>query len=192
MNIYLLLAHPDKQSFNSRLADAYEQQALSKGHEVRRQNLGDLHFQPVLHKGYKEIQAWEPDLEQAWQNISWCQEWVIIYPVWWGSVPALLKGFLDRVLLPGLAFHYHEKDPFWDKLLKGRSARLIATSDAPASWLWWQYRNSDLHMLKDAVLKFCGFSPVRVLRIDRVKYRSEEQRIQKIDRVIYRSLNIGS
>lgn len=184
MTIYILLGHPDKQSFNGRLADAYEQEARRKGHEVRRQNLGDMHFHPILHKGYKELQAWEPDLEQAWQNIVWCRQWVIIYPVWWGSVPALLKGFLDRILLPGLAFHYHSKDPLWDKLLKGRSARLITTCDAPALWLWWQYRDSDLLAMKEAVLKFCGFSPVRSIRIGRMKYLTEEQQAKRIGNVI--------
>lgn len=183
MNVYILLAHPDKDSFNGRLADACEQEARRKGHVVRRQNLGDLQFDPILHKGYGEGQAWEPDLQLAWQNIWWSQQWIIIYPVWWGSVPALLKGFLDRVLLPGKAFHYHDKDPFWDKLLKGRSARLITTCDAPALWLWWQYRNSDLHTMKDAVLKFCGFSPVRSMRIGRMKYLTEAQRIKMLAQV---------
>lgn len=186
MNIYILLAHPDPHSFNGQLADAYERQGRQNGHVVRRQNLGDLNFDPVLHKGYKEIQAWEPDLEEAWQNIVWCQEWIIIYPVWWGSVPALFKGFLDRVLLPGRAFRYHDKGPFWDKLLKGRSAHVIATSDAPALWLWWQYRNSDLNTIRKAILQFCGFTPVRCTRIGKMKYLTGEQKKKKIEKVTRR------
>lgn len=184
MNIYVLLAHPDKDSFNGKLADAYERQAILKGHQVRRHNLGELKFDPILWKGYKTLQEAEADITEAQQNILWCNQWVIIYPVWWGSVPALFKGYLDRVLLPGFAFKYHEKDPLWDRLLKGRKTEVIATSDAPALWLWLKYRNSDKHALVQAVLKFCGFSPVRFTRLARMKYRNEQQRAYAIRRLI--------
>lgn len=62
LRIYILLAHPDSDSFNGRLANAYEKKAKEKGHDVRRQNLGALHFDPILWKGYKVIQELEPDL----------------------------------------------------------------------------------------------------------------------------------
>lgn len=135
MNIYLLLAHPNKSSFNGKLADVYEGAMLAVGHHVRRQNPGEMHFDPILWRGYSDIQQLEPDLRKAQENILWCNKWVIIYPVWWGSVPALFKGFLDRTLLPGFAFKYHQKDPFWDKYLSGKSAHIITTSDALAIWL---------------------------------------------------------
>lgn len=184
MKIYLLLAHPDKDTFNGQLADAYEAAARRNGHEVRRQNLGELHFDPILWKGYKQIQELEPDLRQAQDNISWCQHWVIVYPVWWGSVPALLKGFFDRVLCSGFAYQYHLRGPFWDKLLKGRSAHLITTSDAPALWLWWQYHNSDVNTVRRATLNFCGIAPVAVTRIGRVKNLVKKQRLRQIAQLV--------
>lgn len=98
MKIYLLLAHPDKNSFNGALTDAYETAALAKGHTVRCQNLGDMNFDPILWKGYHTVQELEPDLKEAQNNILWCEHWVIIYPIWWGSLPALFKGFIDRTL----------------------------------------------------------------------------------------------
>ncbi len=58
MKIYILLAHPDKDSFNGRLADAYENAAKNKGHEVRRQNLGEMKFDPILWKGIKLFRNW--------------------------------------------------------------------------------------------------------------------------------------
>lgn len=85
------------------LADAYEETARQKGHEVRRQNLGDLRFDPILWHGYQKVQELEPDLLAAQASITWCDHWVIIYPIWWGSVPALLKGFFDRALYSGFA-----------------------------------------------------------------------------------------
>lgn len=180
MRIYVLLAHPDKDSLNGQLADAYCEGARANGHEVRLQRLGDMHFDPILWKGHKVVQALEPDLVQAQQSIIWCQHWVILYPIWWGSVPALFKGFLDRTLYEGFAYQYHTEDPWWDKLLKGRSAHIITTCDAPSIWIWWQYRNSDLNTVKRAVLGFCGISPVKVTRLDRVRYADAAKREQWI------------
>lgn len=183
MNIYILLAHPDKDSFNGRIADAYEKAMLAAGHEVRRQNIGEMQFDPILWKGYGKIQELEPELRLAQEHILWCHKWVIIYPVWWGSVPALFKGFLDRALLPGFAFKYHEKDPFWDGYLGKRSAHVITTSDAPSIWLWWQYSNSDIKAIRKATLEFCGIKPVKVTRIGRMKYLDEQQRNAVIARI---------
>lgn len=186
MNVYILLAHPDKTSFNRQLADAAEKALLQKGHQVRRQNIGDMQFDPVLWKGYDAIQELEPDLKQAQENIVWCNKWIIIYPVWWGSVPALFKGFIDRVLLPGFAFRYREKGPFWDKYLAGKSAHVITTSDAPGIWLWWQYGNSDVKAIKKATLEFCGIKPVKVTRIGSMRYLSEKQRTIILEKIIRR------
>ena len=181
MNVYILLAHPNKQSFNGKLADEYEKSAKLAGNDVRRQNLGDLDFDPIL---WKSVQELEPDLKTAQDNILWCNHWVIIYPVWWGSVPALLKGFIDRTMQPGFAYRHHERGPFWDKLLKGRSAHLFATSDAPWWWLWLNYRNSDFNTMKRATLLYCGIKPVTHTRIDRVRFMNEVVRNQKIKEVV--------
>lgn len=183
MRIYVLVGHPDSTSFNHALADAYCAAALARGHEVRRQDLGAMAFDPILHHGYHTIQPLEPDLEAAQTNVTWCEHWVIFYPVWWGNVPALLKGFLDRTLYSDFAYRYHDNDPFWDKLLKGRSAHVITTSDAPAIWLWWQYRSSDIDAVRRATLEFCGFSPVRVTRIGSMRRMPPDARQRWIDRV---------
>ncbi|MCU0391861.1 MAG: NAD(P)H-dependent oxidoreductase [Thermoflexibacter sp.] len=184
MKIYLLLAHPDSDSFNGKIAQAYYESALSKGHEVRFQKLGEMKFDPILWKGYKVIQELEPDLKQAQEHILWCEKWVIVYPIWWGSLPALLKGFLDRTLYSGFAYKYHQNDPLWDKLLKGRSAELITTCDAPRWWIWWQYRDSDLNAIKRATLEFCGFSPVKTRRISRVRYLNQSEKEKIIEKIV--------
>lgn len=176
MKIYVLLGHPDKESFNGQLFDRYVATAKKRGHEVRGQQLGAMHFDPVLWKGYGEKQELEPDLKTAQEHILWCDKWVLIYPMWWGSVPAILKGFFDRVLTPGFAFKYHEKDPFWDKLLKGRSYELINTCDAPKLWVWFQYRNGDFYTIKKATLEFCGLKKAKVWRLDKMKYKNEQDR----------------
>lgn len=170
MKIYILLAHPDAQTFCGSLADAYQKGAQDAGHEVRRHNIGDLKFDPVLWKGFKTVQELEPDLQQFQENLLWCQKWVIIYPIWWGSMPAILKGLVDRALLPGFAFKSHQNDPFWDRLLTGRQGHIITTSDAPNWFIALKYRNSDLHTMKEATLEYCGIRPVRSTRIGRARY----------------------
>ena len=104
MKVYVILAHPDKDSFNGHLADAYCAGACAKGHEVRMQRLGEMRLDPMLWKGLKVIQQLEPDLLEAQQNITWCNRWVIVFPMWWGSLPALFKGFPTRTLHPGFAY----------------------------------------------------------------------------------------
>jgi NAD(P)H dehydrogenase (quinone) len=183
MRTYLLLAHPDRRSFNGAIADAYEEAALGAGHEVRRQNLGELDFDPILHHGYHVVQELEPDLLTAQRNITWCERWVLIYPIWWGSVPGLLKGFFDRALYSGFAYRYHKTDPMWDQLLKGRSAHIFTTSDAPNLWTLLAYRNSDLGTVKHATFGFCGIKPVKVTRFDRMKDIVAHEREQYLQRV---------
>jgi len=184
MKIYILLGHPDPESFNGQIAEAYKAAAEKKGHEVRMQKLGEMRFDPILWKGYKVVQELEADLKQAQENILWCDKWVVIYPIWWGAVPALLKGFMDRTLYSGFAYKYHRDGLLWDKLLTGRSGEIITTCDAPRWWIWWKYRNSDLNSVKRATMEFCGISPIKVNRISRVRLLSPEQRQQTIDKII--------
>src|SRR6478609_2641493 len=125
--ITLLLGHPDTSgTICGELALLYESAAKKAGHEVRRFNLGELRFDPILHKGYKVIQNLEPDLTALQDSIRWADHFVIIYPTWWCSMPALLKGLFDRIWLPAFAFNMRKhKDGTlalgWRKRLKGKT-----------------------------------------------------------------------
>lgn len=123
--IFVLLGHSDTDTFSGTVADTYEKAAKSTGHSVRRLNLGELDFDPILHKGYKEIQELEPDLLRVQENINWADHFVVIYPNWWCTMPALLKGMFDRVWLPGFAFNFDKKTGVLIKRLKGKTARVI-------------------------------------------------------------------
>lgn len=128
MRIYLLMGNPDAETLSGHLADVYEHAAREAGHEVRRANIGDLSFDPILHQGYKVIQELEPDLTKVQEDMRWAEHFVLVYPLWWSATPALLKGLIDRIFLPGFAFRFRKDDLGWDKLLAGRTARVIVLS----------------------------------------------------------------
>ncbi|MEN0110125.1 MAG: NAD(P)H-dependent oxidoreductase [Planctomycetota bacterium] len=161
MRITLLDGHPRAESLVAALADAYARGAESAGHDVRRLAPRDMDFEPVG-RGYKEGDPIEPDLVAAQEAITWCEHVVVVHPVWWGSMPAELKGFFDRSFLPGWAFKFHEGKMWWDRLLAGRSARVIQTAATPNWAMRFAYRNCAARALKDSTLAFSGFKPVRL------------------------------
>lgn len=174
--ILVILGHPASESFCGALADSYVKGAEAAGNEVRLISLGNLSFDPVLHNGYATIQKLEPDLVAVQAAITWAQHIVFIYPIWWGAMPALLKGFIDRVFLPGFAFKYREGSQFWDRLLSGRSAHLLVTMDTPAWYFRWVYRMPGHNQMKRTILEFSGVKPVAVSSFGPIKGSSQQKR----------------
>ncbi|MBD3612673.1 MAG: NAD(P)H-dependent oxidoreductase [Hydrogenovibrio crunogenus] len=167
--ILVILGHPDTESFCGALAKAYLEGAEASAADVRLLNLADLNFDPILWKGYHEIQELEPDLIKAQELIRWSNHMVFIYPNWWGTMPALMKGFFDRAFLPGFAFKYRANSLFWDKLLTGRTAHLIVTMDTPPWYYRWIYHKPGHNEMKRAILGFCGIKVTQITNIATVK-----------------------
>lgn len=179
-SVLILLGHPDRDSLCGALAQCYATAAENAGHRVRLIALGDLEFDPVLRHGYRQIQPLEADLQDAADAIEACDHLVLVYPIWWGAMPALLKGFFDRVLLPGYAFRYRRDSVWWDRLLAGRSARVITTLDTPPWYYRWIYRDPGISQIRATILQFCGIRPVRVSRLGAVRSSSPEQRNRRL------------
>lgn len=180
-NVALILGHPDPGSFSSAIARAYAEGARARGATVREINLAGIGFDPVLWHGYNEVQELEPGLVEAQQTIQWADLLVIAYPTWWGAAPALLKGFIDRVFLPGFAFRYRENSKFWDKLLAGRSARLLVTMDTPGWYYRWVVGQPGHRMMGRSILGFSGVKPVRISRFGAVRGSSADTRRRWLD-----------
>lgn len=174
--ILLVLGHPRPDSLCGALADQYREGAEGAGHTVRMMKLADLQFDPVLHGGYQGSQPLEPDLEAAREAITWAEHLVFVYPIWWGAMPALMKGFIDRVFLPGFAFKYRQGSPFWDRLLAGRSAELLVTMDAPPWYFRLVNRMPGHNQMRRTILEFCGIKPVTIHSFGSVKGSSAAQR----------------
>ena len=175
-SILILLAHPLPDSLCAALARTYADNARRAGHQVTLLELASLQFDPLLRHAYRQPQPLEPDPERAAQALQACDHLVLVYPTWWGAMPALLKGFLDRLLLPGFAFRYRRDSLWWDRLLAGRSARVITTMDTPPWYYRWFYRDPGIAQLRRTVLQFCGIAPVRVTRLGPVRSSSPARR----------------
>lgn len=160
--IALIQGHPDAQGghLGHALADAYAAAALAAGHEVRRIEIARLEF-PLL----RTAREWNedpvpPGLRAAQADIGWADHLVLVFPLWLGTMPALVKAFLEQVLRPGFAFSYREKG-FARRGLAGKSARLVVTMGMPAFWYRWFFRAHGVRGLARNVFGFCGISPVR-------------------------------
>ena len=103
--------------------------------------------------------------------------------MWWGSVPALLKGFLDRVLLPGYAFQKREGSVWWDKYFGGRTARLICTMDQPTWFYRLRYGRASTRAMREVTLKFIGVGRVSVTSIGPLRESSPAQREEWLAKV---------
>ncbi|WP_374950761.1 NAD(P)H-dependent oxidoreductase [Mucilaginibacter sp.] len=174
--ILIINGHPDKNSFNFALAEAYYRGANKTGIEVSLIHIADLTFNPNLQFGYRQRMELEPDLLSSLEKIKAADHLVWIHPVWWGGMPAMMKGFIDRLFLPGITFKYRENSVWWDKLLKGKTARIITTLDQPSWYYFLFFGRPSVNQLKKSVLQFCGVNPVKVTYIGIIKKSNEKQR----------------
>lgn len=174
--ILMILGTPKTSSLCHALGEAYAHGARNEGHVVRQLKLGELSFDPVLRDGYDQSQTLEPDLLEAQRQIHWAEHLVFVYPVWWGGFPALLKGFFDRVFLPGFAFKYRARSQLWDKLLSGRTADLLVTLDTPPWYFRWVYGAPAHRQMTRTILGFSGIKTRRLSEFAPVRPSSEEQR----------------
>ena len=168
-NILIINGHPNKKSYCHALAEAYATGASSAGNPVVLLHLSELRFNFNLADGYSKKSETETDLLMAQEKIKWAQHIVVVHPVWWGSVPAILKGFFDKTLLPGFAFKYRDKGPLWDKLLSGRTAHIIYTTDTPVWFYRYFYKAPSLNQVKDRTLGFCGIKTIKVAGIGPIR-----------------------
>lgn len=154
--ILVIDAHPVEGSFCSFLASRFAEGARQAGHCVRLTRLRDLQFDYNARR-----QTLEADLLASQEDLRWCLHLVIVYPNWWGTYPALLKAFFDRILLPGFAFEAGQTGG-WRGLLSGRSAQIITTMDTPL-WVYrWILGAPGVRAVQRATLGFCGFKRIRV------------------------------
>lgn len=181
--ILIINGHPDKESFNYGLSDAYKKGVEKSGAELKEIRIRELRFNTNLQFGYRKRTELEPDLLEAQEKLKWADHIVWVYPVWWGSVPAIMKGFLDRVLLPGFAFKKRDGSVWWDKYFKGKTSRLICTMDQP-TWYYRLINKSPSHnAMKKLTMNFIGVKSVKITSIGPVRLSKEEWRKKWLNKI---------
>jgi NAD(P)H dehydrogenase (quinone) len=163
--VFILNGHPGPSSITRQATHRYAAAARAAGHEVRISQLRELTFDVDRGvAGYENAKPLEPILEEALADLEWCSHFVLAFPLWWGGFPAKLKGWIDRVLVPGRAFTTEKTTALGlpAPLLTARTARVIITSDTPRSFMWLAYGDAIIRQLKGQVLGFVGFKPVKI------------------------------
>ncbi len=177
--VLVILGHPRPDSLSHALGKAYAEGVRGNA-EVRILDVSQLEFAlsyPTRTAYDNKVEDHlEPDLQKAQADIRWADHLVFAYPQWWGGVPALLKGFIERVFLPGFAFKYRKDSPYQDQLLKGKTARLLVTMDAPSWWNRFVYRSAVHNAMLHPTLHFCGVKPVRISEFNVVRKSTPELR----------------
>jgi len=171
--IFIWVGHPRETSLSHGLADAYQRGAESQGAEIRRMNIHDMDFDPDLTHGYAQRKEHEPCLVEFIENIKWADHMAWFHPLWWGGMPAKMQGAIDRAFLPGIAFAYHDNDPWWDKLLEGRTADVVVNADTPGFFLKFMYGNAHKHRITKQILGFTGVKVTNYSYFAQAKTASE-------------------
>jgi putative NADPH-quinone reductase len=160
--IAVIQGHPDPEAHHllHALANSYAEGASSAGHEVRRLEVAKFEFLLLRTQSEFETGGLPPGLVQAGEDLRWAQHWVFLFPLWHGTMPALLKGFLEHIFRPGFAMEY-KKNGFPKRLLAGRSARIVVTMGMPVLLYRWYFGAYGLRSFERSMLSFAGIRPIR-------------------------------
>lgn len=176
--ILLIQGHPDTSTPHlcHALAEAYASGARAAGHDVRVLDVASLDFPLLRSKADWDHQPVPPALANAQADIQWAEHLVLVFPLWLGGMPALLKGFLEQVARPGFAISPFREGDLPKKLLSGRSARVVVTMGMPALVYRWYFRAHSLKALERNILGFVGIAPIRETLVGSVEGLSDAQR----------------
>lgn len=169
--IAIIQGHPDPQGghYCHALAEAYHKGAQAAGHAVQFIQITGLDF-PVLRSAREWEQGECPaDIRASQEIITRADHLVILFPLWLGGMPALLKAFFEQLFRPGFAADAGESGEMWKKRLTGKSARIVVTMGMPAFAYRWIYRAHGVKSLKRNILAFSGIKPVHTSLIGMIE-----------------------
>ena len=194
MNILVINGHPDKKSFSASIFNEIIENLNKEKHKIETLNLAEMKFDPVLRFGYRERMKEDAEIIRSQELIQWADHLIFIYPIWWSSMPSLMKGWIDRVFTPGITYSSNQKGIFvlnfitgrqFKKLLKNKTADIITTSQGPG---WWYKIFSGIisvpdsygiAVLKSAVLNHCGIKTKKVINLGNMNRDSNTLNIRK-------------
>lgn len=180
----VIYAHPDPQSFNHAIYEQVVRGLKDKGQSYDVINLYKEGFDPVLvHNREKKRSEMKNDPELATYRrlVKEADHLIFIYPIWWFGMPAILKGFIDRVFASGFAYTFNKNIP--TGLLKGKSATVIYTLDSPGFYERLVRHHLEWQSVKGPILHFCGIRPVRRFVFSGVRTSSEQKRKKWLEKI---------
>ncbi|WP_312897032.1 NAD(P)H-dependent oxidoreductase [Microvirga soli] len=172
---------PGGRHFCHALAEAYAEGAFAGGHQVRVISVADLDFPLLRSKADWEESPPPAVIAEAQRTLAWAEHLVIIYPLWLGGMPALLKGFLEQVLRPAFMTGGAGAGSSWKSALKGRSSRIVITMGMPAFAYRWYFGAHSLRSLKRSILSLVGIGPNRHTLIGMIEGMSDRKRAAWIE-----------
>jgi putative NADPH-quinone reductase len=182
--IFILDGHPDgaRERFVHQLAEAYEEGAVSAGHQVIRKRLADLDV-PLL-RSKDDYQGDPPEhLRECLDAVDWAQHVTIVHPLWLGSMPAALKGLFEQLVRPGFAFSTNHLGRWPVRFWEGKTARIVVTMGMSKPAYWWFYGVGGSRSPQRVVLSTSGFRRVRTTLIGRAETMSPEERKKWVEKV---------
>ncbi len=176
--IVIIQGHPasGRRHFCHALADAYAQGAAEGGHEVRVVSVADLDFPLLRSKVDWEGAAPPTAIAEAQQALAWAEHLVIIYPLWLGGMPALLKGFMEQAFRPAFMTGGGGPKASWKTALRGRSSRIVITMGMPGFAYRWYFGAHSLKSLKRSILSLVGISPNRHTLVGMIEGMNDAKR----------------
>ena len=120
MNILVINGHPDKKSFSAAIFNKVIDNLDNEKHEIETLDLAEMKFDPVLRFGYRERMVEDAEITRSQELIQWADHLIFIYPIWWSSMPSLMKGWIDRVFTPGVAYSSNHKGIFILNFITGQ------------------------------------------------------------------------
>lgn len=176
MKILIIYTHPNNKSLNFSILKNAEELILAKKHSLEILDLYQEKFNPVLifdENNRRRNLYKDRNTEKYREMIEKADLLLFIYPVWWNEMPAILKGFIDRVFVKGFAYEFKSMIPLG--LLKGKKSYIINTMDAPKIYVKLFLMESHYKNFKNNVLKFCGIKNLGKFTFYNVKKLSREQ-----------------
>jgi putative NADPH-quinone reductase len=183
--IAIIQGHPDPSGdrFGHALAGAYAEGARKGGHQVRTIDVARLDF-PLLRTQESWTKGGPPEaIRAAQETIAWAEHILILYPLWLGSMPALLKAFFEQLMRPGFGTSPVESGRTWKRLLGGRSARIVVTMGMPALFYRWYFRAHSLKSFERNILRFVGIAPIHATLIGMVESGGKSAHAKWLERL---------
>jgi putative NADPH-quinone reductase len=172
----IVVGHSQRNTLCEALGKAYQEGAQAGGHHVDLFVLSHMSFDPILREGFRKEQPLEPDLRAAHDALLACDHLLLVFPLWCGDMPAILKGFIERLLQPDLLAHEQTANAMNWNILPNKTARIVMTMGMPASVYRWWYRGHALKLLTRNILNFVGITPVRHTLYGMIATSKPEQR----------------